>query len=260
MKKKLLTIFVCTILCFTACNSQQSNNNQNKQGSSAESFSSKMLTKLILEDSEIPVEHKRSTIRIKDARYDTENNQYIVMIRSEYDLDDDIWCVIYDGEQILEKKRIEDVKGAIKSCEVVELSQGTYVEFFFASHAGIGSTVLWNPATQKVEYTFEGETVDYNREDYVGEKIVKKYNLPKVGEYEGYGYSFVYQGDKLTSCYTDVDGDGNDDTVFYGVRNLIADEDGMRIAMFSVKKVYLYDEVKNKFVYNKKLSEEKEMK
>lgn len=260
MKKLVLVCMLSAVLCLTACNSVSDKNNETTS-KTAELSSPDTLTKLILEDTDIPTDAIYSDIRIVPINSESgiDSQQYVVMIKNGSFWADAIWYLKFDGQKIIDKREIQDVSGNVISCEVVELSQGTYVEFNSSTHMGNGTTSLWSPFTKVVEYTFDGLTTDNHREGYVEEKIVKKYNLPRIQKEKGYGYSFVYQGGTLTSYYEDMNDDGQDDVIFYGIKNLVLDEDDIPIKIFSVKQVYLYDEAQEIFILDEKLSEEREL-
>lgn len=259
MKKLLL--FLTMICCLSGCSRIEEANIENTK----DDYSpySNYFVEMILEDPDIKVEGIESQIKIerilRDETLDGEF-EFIVLIKDASEWADDVWYIRYDREKILEKRHLKKVDGTVISCEQVELSHGQFIEFYSSSHQGNGTTMLWNINTKKVEYEFERLTVDNHLEGYVGSKIVKKYNLTNLYEDGGGDYSFLYEGGKLSSEYKDINGDGKDDVIFCGVRKLVESNYEEPIALFYIKDVHLYDTDKDKFVYNKKLSQEKELK
>lgn len=213
----------------------------------------KTLLELIREDKKINPNAAITEIRTTHFTDD----ECIVITRNGEHWANGVWYIQYDDKEIIQKINIEpDVGGNVMSCKLVELAEGEFAEFYSASHMGNGCTYLWNGGSAEL-YEFSG-TVDNHREGYISSKLVKKYNLPILDEEDfGYGYSFVYQGGKLSSKYYDVNGDGYEDAVFEGVKELVSDEENEPFVRFLVKKVYLYDNFE--FVYSKDLSYEKEL-
>lgn len=211
----------------------------------------KTLLELIQEDKEINPDSAITEIRTTHFTGD----ECIAITRNGDHWANGVWYIYYDDKEIIQKINIEpDVGGNVMSCKLVELAEGEFVEFYSASHMGNGSTYLWNCGEL---YKFWG-TVDNHWEGYISRKLVKKYNLPILDEKDcGYGYSFVYQGGKLSSKYYDVDGDGYEDAVFEGVKELVSDESKEPLKLFLVKDVYLYGDFE--FIYSEDLSYEKEL-
>lgn len=267
MKRLILPILVVIVLLIVASSYCVSKNNKiveenvevvSKDENSKDEYAITSLNNLILKDCEMTPENMYSSIQLE--RVNDDGTAYIAVIKHGDFWTEEVWYINYDGEKITDKRHIKEVDGNILSYKNVELSQGTYIEFYTATNMGNGQTVLWNPILKKVEYVFERNTIDAYKESYVNEMVVKKYDLPKMYEEPGYGYSFVYQGDILTSHYKDLNNDGYDDATFTGVKKLVADFEVSPIKLFYVEEVYLYDEEKNTFVYSKKLSKEEELK
>lgn len=213
----------------------------------------KTLLELILENTEINPEAACTEIRTTPITDD----ECIVITRYGSHWANGVWYIQYNNKEIVQKMNLEpDVGENVISCKLVELAEGDFVEFYSASHMGNGSTYLWNGEAAEL-YEFSG-TVDNYWEGYISSKLVKKYNLPVLNEEDcGYGYSFVYQGGKLSSKYYDVDGDGYEDAVFEGVKELVSDEAKEPLKLFLVKDVYLYGDFE--FIYSEELSYEKEL-
>lgn len=185
------------------------------------------------------------------------DNQYFLIVKKGADWADSLWCLKFNKDTIIEKKQITDVEGEIIKYDLVDISQGEFLELYIASHQGNGQTILLDVNDLSVQFVFEG-TVDFHNEGSVGEDIIQEFMLPTLPGYDkGYGYSFVYNGDMVTSVFSDLNDDGNTDVTFYGIKELVTDDENIPIQFIYIEDVYLYDGSKNQFFLSQDLSESK---
>jgi len=266
MRKKILLILIIFVLCIIVYVYVQTKNGisiaqdveKNELTTSQLVQKNTSLIELVMSDSEMFPDSMYSSIRTQQLNSD---GSYIIVIKHGNFWMEDVWYVKYDGQKITYKKLVEELSGQkIVSFKCISLEWNDYVEFYTSSNMGNGSTFLWNIASEEVEYEFEEMTVDCHHEGYVGQDIVDKYNLQTINEEPGYGYSYVYQGDTLTSYYIDVNNDGYEDAVFGGIKYLVEDceefEKSKILEKFYLEKVHVYDRETNKFVYSKDMSTE----
>lgn len=227
--------------------------------SSEENAEITSLTALIGKDKDIAGDNSCLTV----IPYSITGDQYLIIIGRGADVNNELWCLNFDGTQITEKKIIEGIYGQFINYKSVETSQGSFIEISTASRMGSGDTYLLNTKTLKVDFTFYF-TVDFNHEGYVNEEVVKQFELPTLPDSEsGYNYSFVYNGKCLSSSYSDINGDGMTDVTFYGIKELSADNenyDSVPLQLIYVENVYLYDSATNAFILNEEKSSTKTLK
>lgn len=223
------------------------------------------LLELIYNDDDINLCAMYSTVRVIPCNYDIDTDEYILLIKNGMDWSDYVWYVRYDGYEIYYKKLIEKACSNVLSCRTVEILDDYYIEIYCATHMGNGSTILWNPSMKEVAYEFDS-TIDSHHEGWISEKDAIKYNVPyKKEEHICHGYSYLFEGGKLSSQYVDVNNDGYKDAIFEGVMKIVNDDefydeaDMNVIKYFEVKRVYLYNEERDKFKFSKKLSYEREL-
>ena len=260
MNKGRWIIILLIILMLTSCK----NISQEEQMSSKNIVKNEKkvnsVTNLFLDELEKEIEYTYSSVRVIPFNCNSETQQYIILLKIGSNWADYIWYVEYNGNKILNKFEIQDVSGNILSCREIKLNQGTYVEFVQASNVGNGNVVLWDLETKTIKYEFDYITVDTHREGCISKKEIRKYNLQKELGTNGQGYSFIYQGGMMNSVYKDINEDGKEDVIFYGITNVVYDEDEIPIKSFFEKKVFLYDKAIDNFVRNDGFDVTKEIK
>lgn len=72
-------------------------------------YSYTSLTELIIKDSDIPATGISPSIRIVPLSENADDQEYIVMVKATGSWEDSVWHLQFDGEKIIEKKKIEDI-------------------------------------------------------------------------------------------------------------------------------------------------------
>lgn len=141
------------------------------------------------------------------------------------------------------------------SYDVVTMTQGVFISAFCASHSGNGElelALLPNPNIKK--YTIPGAVDNYYEDSRL---TAAEYSLAST-ENGDITASAVYLGGKLHADYTDINHDGDTDVVLTGIQQIY--ETGIHQEQiprkeYYVKDVYLYDSIKDDFLFDEKASE-----
>lgn len=145
---------------------------------------------------------------------------------------------------------------AILSTSFINLNgfSGPILEIYGYSHKSLGALYLYEIKNDKLMLVFETMAVDgYN------ESVWRPEN------YQNYGYSTcgqIYEGEKLSVSYLDINGDGVFDIVLKGKANVICEKEVVRkmsdddtfedrevkVSEIIIKKIYLWDKNNQVFV------------
>ena len=252
MKKTLLTLFLFLLLFLAGCGKNDitlatvGNETTANAGSNKKAYLSELGSLVSL----IP--------------YDYSGGSYLAVIQSsDSSWADELWVVKMENSELVLVAEVAHNPSVVRNAACVSISQGEFIEVYCSSHSGNGSMLLI-PRDDLKTPKYEFGVVDLSHEGYVSEETVDTYNLPVLeGMEKGYGYSFVYEGGYLKAEYKDLNGDGNTDIVFHGIKGLVADnrseteDNPSPIVLFHIKKVYIYDSIKDEFVLSPDLNEEK---
>lgn len=169
------------------------------------------------------------------------------------------WYVTFDGKEIIEER---DIGSQIDYFEEINIKQGTFVEMVVYNQDRNGKIILWDTSKEEIAYEFDKNTVDDCFEGSVSKRIATKFYLPIIGKELGDGYSIVLDRGWLESKYKDINNDGYEDIVFNGLRNIVTgNNEGYKVKGYTtIRNVYVYNEEKDQFVYEKDKSTEKDYK
>ena len=158
-------------------------------------------------------------------------------------------------------EKIENKNRKVEKSDFVKVNGVKYVEAYVAKKSedgdgydGVGDTILWNIEKEKdayrFKYTFDDGEEDLFEEDIEKYKLNKKKYVDKI-----YDLCFIYKRKYLDSLYKDVNKDGYQDAVFTGTKQLynVREDEGVE-EEYPIKKVFIYNKKRDKFIYNKKLS------
>jgi hypothetical protein len=199
-----------------------------------------------------------NTVDIQKSYY-TDNGKeiYLVSVIPQFMWGAELYILYVENNKIADI--IKTPLGGNKrffSYELINISNGTFIAAYCATHAGNGNLELvsiFQPDIIKYSIPF---AVDGHYEEMAIAAI--EYGL--ISEYdENIRASAVYLGGKLHADYLDVNQDGYTDIVLSGIRRIYqTGEDDKRILKkeYYVRSVYLYDAEKDKFVLNEQISEE----
>ncbi len=216
-----------------------------------------------------------NSIQIKDCGYmDIENaeNRFI-MLKSNHWRNE-----LYAGEKAdgeLKLTMLSDGLGQVYDATPVSISQGDFIEVYSMTHMGNGDLELYDlDSPYKKRYVFSG-IVDRHHESASVPSDAESITVPResgnpaeeqavcvpytIYDYSGLTvgddgcvcYSKVYEGDRLTASYDDVNGDGNSDVTFRGVEKTIDENlpDKPVIRERYCKYTFLYNADKDLFEY-----------
>ena len=179
-----------------------------------------------------------------------------LFIGAYYDYDGYLLCADIDNDYIASMKNIElENSGKILSLQVIEISQGNYLEITTQSRKGFITTELIAIDTLTPYALFETGSSHFN--GFISSNEAKANGIPIDGD-GAYGYSFIYE-DVMFLDYKDVNKDSFDDVVISGVKLLVKDNEYVDydiISRFYVVNVYEYDNKLGEWVFNKLLSKE----
>jgi len=148
------------------------------------------------------------------------------------------------------------------SYDVVNISQGTFIAAYCSSHVGNGDldfVSVFNPDI--IKYTIP-YAVDSDYEDMrltaIEYGLAPEYDENFSEDNENITASAVYLGGKLHANYVDIDKDGNTDIILTGIQQIYqtgTNNEQILKKEYYIRSIYLYDPLKDDFIFNEELSE-----
>jgi hypothetical protein len=185
--------------------------------------------------------------------FNGEEINFMQLTNTTFDANLLLWIDIKDGK-IVEWEKTGAMSVGHLEYYFIEMSQGMFIAAYCAdTHANGNLLLIPLDNLGESKYTFSN-VYDYNLGFWgvVGEEF---------GLYNDYG-SPILAADilidkKLDAKYMDIDGDGNTDVVFTGIREIYLNEDDPQLwREYYVKQVYLYDPDIDDFVLSDELSQQ----
>ena len=159
-----------------------------------------------------------------------------------------------DGDIINVEKTQLGGLSSIFEYDIINISQGTFIVAYCSTHMGNGSLDLV-PIDQPemVQYSIFG-AVDCHNEN--NKMTAIEYELSS-GYDDEITASAVYLDGKLHADFSDVNNDGNTDIVLTGIQRIYKEfsTDTKELEQeYYIKKVYLFDPMKDDFIFNDEFS------
>ena len=142
------------------------------------------------------------------------------------------------------------------SYDVACMTQGDFIAVYPSSHVGNGMLVLVPISKPSAPKYGIPDAVDGDYEDM--QLTAVQYGLASEND-ENVTASAIYLGGKLHAEYVDLNQDGNTDIVLIGIQQIYQTGINFREQIlrkeYYVKNVYLYDPMKDDFIFSDEMSE-----
>ncbi len=154
-----------------------------------------------------------------------ENGKYLLIASDFNDIDSTIFSFELINGVLSNIIEIEELKGNIIGYKSLRINNLLYWQFDISNHQGNGNSYFYSVDKGRVVFEIPN-TVDSHFEsangfEYLNSLNFNTSNLLFDNESKTYPYSVVYANKKLNSYCDDINADGYDDLVFYGLILLV---------------------------------------